>query len=513
MTTEHGSGEPPTARRLGDSRILAFLPLFVILGWWTGETAVLFVVSFLFPLLLAMQELMRKDRAAPPAPAVAVAAGEGLAGRARMLAHLGHLLAREPETGGLTALLLLDIDGFARVNHRHGIATGDAVLGEAAARLTAAVRGSDLVACLGGDRFAVVLVPPADTRPDALPAVAERLRAALAAPMEIGGEKIALSVSAGLCLSGRTADPGPAAMLEAGEAALAAARAAGPGGLRSFTPRMRRDLRQLRERATALPAALRNGQIRPWFQPQVCSDTGAVTGFEALARWQHPDHGLLSPADFLPAADHAGLDGRLEEAILDHALSALRAWDAAGLKVPRVALNFPVSALRDPGLADRLKWAMDRFDLAPGRLAIEVTPPPDTPDDGPLAETLRALAAAGFDLVLDDFGSGPANLAALCRYGATRLKLGPALVDGIESNAARQRLIGALLRLAENLGLDVVAVGAATAEAQSLLAQMGCPAIQGYGLAAPMPFDDTIAWMNGHAARIAGSAPPFRDSA
>lgn len=489
---------------LAETRLLAFLPLCIVIAWWSGQAAVLFVVSFMFPMLLALQELMRPRGAAA---GMQSRTGNAAGGRAAVLGNLAMQLECTRLSGDVTALLLIDIDDFRLINLRHGMAAGDAVLAEAGARLRAACRPGDLAQALVGDRFAVILAPSPRARFETLSAIAERLQAALARSMTVEGATLQLSASVGICHSGRAPEDTAEAMFGAAEAALAEARRIGPGAVRSFTPRMRQQGRLARALATEAEAALSNGQIRPWFQPQACTDDGMVTGFEALARWEHPEHGVLEPGAFLPGLIAAGQATRLGETVLHHALSALRGWDGAGHSVPTVSVNFSTEELRDAGLCERLKWQMDRFDLAPGRLVIELTETAiGAPQQGPVADNIRGLAGFGFGIDLDDFGTGAASILNLQRYPVQRVKIDRALLAGIEESPEQQRLVAGVLRLAESLGIDVLAEGVETQAMHTLLAQLGCRYIQGFGLARPMPYDATLSWLHEHATAITATA-------
>jgi len=499
-------------------QLLSFLPLFILIAWWSGHAAVLFVVSFMFPLLLALQELLRPVRAAratPPATTEAPqGAGRGLPGRQAALAHLDALLAGARNSGQVTALLLIDIDGFRHVGLCHGAGTADAALAALAARLGETLRRDDMLASLGGDRFAVIMGPVRRADFASALALAQRVCAAAGRPIAIGGASLRLSASTGICLMGRAPEEGAAAMLAAAEAALAEAKAAGAGSIRSFSPRMRRAALRLRSLTPEVDAAVAGGQIRPWFQPQVCTDTGEVTGFEALARWDHPERGVLAPAEFLPAAAAAGATLRIGETILAQALAGLRAWERAGHAIPAVGVNFATAELRDPGLCERLKWETDRFDLTPDRLRIEVTETVLGRNADPrVMENLRGLAGHGFGLDLDDFGTGHASVANLGRYGVRRIKLDRSLVAGVEERPAQQRLVTAVLRMAESLDLETVAEGVETMAEQAILAQLGCRHIQGFGAAPPLPLDETLAWLARHEAAIGDGHAPGRDMA
>ena len=198
----------------------------------------------------------------------------------------------------------------------------------------------------------------------------------------------------------------------------------GPGAIRAYSP----EISQRRANRSALrdelETALDEGQIRPYFQPQISTDTGAITGFEALARWHHPTRGLISPGEFLPLIEDAGLGERLGEVILYGALAALTRWDKGGLGVPNVSVNFSAGELRDPRLADRLKWELDRFDLEPARLTVEVleTVVAETAHDV-IVSNIAALARLGCGIDLDDFGTGHASITSIRRFAIRRLKI------------------------------------------------------------------------------------------
>jgi diguanylate cyclase len=234
----------------------------------------------------------------------------------------------------------------------------------------------------------------------------------------------------------------------------------------------------------------------------VSTDTGAITGFEALARWHHPERGLIPPAEFLPAVMDAGLSSRLCDTILTGSLAAMRKWDQIGLNVPKVGVNFSCAELRDPRLVDRIKWELDRFDLKPQRLAVEIleTVVADTSNDI-IVRNLSALSRLGCALDLDDFGTGQAAIANIRRFSVNRIKIDRSFVTRVHDDREQQRTVAAILSLAEQLGLDTLAEGVETPEEHAMLAQLGCRHIQGYVIARPMPFEETADWVGRHRAQ------------
>jgi diguanylate cyclase len=297
-------------------------------------------------------------------------------------------------------------------------------------------------------------------------------------------------------------------MLTAAGLAADEAAAHGPGAIRAFTPdvaRRQADRSLLRDE---LERALDEGAIRPHFQPQISTDTGEVTGFEALARWHHADRGVIGPCEFLPGIEAAGLAERLGEVMLFHALNALVKWDRAGLRVPAVGVNFSGMELRNPRLAEKLQWELDRFDLTPDRISVEIleTVVAET-DNDIIVRNIAGLAAMGCGIDLDDFGTGNASIGSIRRFTVRRIKIDRSFVTRVDEDREQQKMIAALVSLADRLGLETVAEGVESGAEHAMLAQLGCAHVQGFGIARPMPFEETEAWMR---ARLAGVTPAPR---
>lgn len=483
---------------------LTLVPAFWLAWLWFGPKGAVVLVLAGLPLAWTLAA-RRADRA----PA---AAGDwhdevtGLPGRGAAILALDQALETGRVTGKSTAGLVLCLDDAQRVLSEFGQAAHDLVLRKAGERLAGVLRDQDLVARLEGARFAVALAPARRTDLETLIQIAARLQAALHEPFSIDAMTTYVSASVGFCLASRAPDRSGAAILAAAELAMDDAWRNGPGAIRAYSVEVARaaaDRDSLREE---VEAALDGGEIVAHFQPQISTDTGAVTGFEALARWQHPGRGLLTPAEFLPAIMAAGLSGRLGEVMLGQSLGALRGWDRAGLAVPGIGVNFSRDELRNPGLEARLKWELDRFELAPGRLTVEILETVIAEaDNDMIVHNIATLARLGCGIDLDDFGTGHASIAAIRRFAVKRIKIDRSFVSRIDTDPAQQKMLAAILSLAERLDLATLAEGVETIGEHAMLAQLGCTHVQGFVIARPMPADAVAGWLEQHRAKLAAT--------
>ncbi|MGC9369550.1 MAG: EAL domain-containing protein [Paracoccaceae bacterium] len=482
---------------------LALVPGLTLGAFWLGGEPALLATAVLLPSLAALAV------AAGPQAAPARDRVTGLPSRRAIVDALDRALAHGGERHMLPACLVLELEGLHEIERRHGHAASDGALALVAGRLSDELRGSDVLARLGATRLGLALGPGRRADLAALLQIAGRLQDAVAEPVGKVGAAAVLSCSVGVCLPARSPAPGGAAMLEAAEAALCEAIQHGPGALRAFSRDMQVAARLRRALADEAAEALESGQIRPWFQPQTSTDTGAVSGFEALARWSHPEHGLIPPAEFVPRIAQAGLSQKLSDVMLVHALAALRSWDRDGLRIPAVGLNFSPAELRAPGLADRVARALDRFALGPERLTIEVLESTlSGTGDEMAARNITALAELGCGIDLDHFGTGRASLAAIRRFAVRRLKIDRAYVACVDRDREQQDMVAAILMMCDRLGLGTLATGVERSGEHSILAQLGCGHVQGHGIGRPIPFEDTPAWIRRHNAKLGGAPLP-----
>jgi EAL domain-containing protein (putative c-di-GMP-specific phosphodiesterase class I) len=330
-----------------------------------------------------------------------------------------------------------------------------------------------------------------------------RMQASVEEPISLDGTSVYISCSIGFCLRSRAPGTKPSDWVAAAATALAEAQQNGPSGIRVYSADIYHRTKARCNLRDEVAEALETGQIMPWFQPQISTDTGRVSGFEALARWMHPVRGLIPPHTFLPALEEAGLMERLSQVMLFHSLTAIKAWDAAGVEVPSVGVNFATQELRNPGLADNIRWELERFGLSSDRLSVEIleTVMTDQPDDV-VTRNIAALSAMGCRIELDDFGTGHASISAVRRFNISRIKIDRSFVMKSDRDPEQQKLIAAILTMAERLDLETLAEGVETVGEHALLSQLGCDHVQGFGIGRPMPFDQTLDWITAHQSKL-----------
>lgn len=480
---------------------IVFVPALTLAAFWLGGEKVLILTALGAPLIFAIAGAFRLQDDAPVGMPDALS---GLSLRNQIVGTLDAVLRDGPVSGRTTACLVIQFDGADQLVDRHGRAAQTEVLARAAERIAAALREGDVVARLEGGGFAVALSPVRRLDLETVVQLAARLQSAIAVPISVNAIRVYVSCSIGFCLGARAPLPTGKSLLDAAQVAADEAGRNGPGAIRAYAPEMSRhraDREALREE---LEQALDEGHIRAHFQPQISTDTGAITGFEALARWYHPEKGLISPAEFLPLLDGAGLSERLGEVMLYNALSALNRWDKLGLSVPMIAVNFSSSELRNPKLADKVKWELDRFDLKPARLNIEILENvvAETENDV-IVSNIAALAQLGCGIDLDDFGTGHASITSIRRFAVRRIKIDRSFVTRVDADQDQRKMVAAILSMAEQLGLSTLAEGVETPAEHAMLAQLGCGDVQGFGIARPMPVDETMEWIARHRARLA----------
>jgi EAL domain-containing protein (putative c-di-GMP-specific phosphodiesterase class I)/GGDEF domain-containing protein len=477
------------------TEFLVFLPAITLAGFWIGGEKVLLVLALGLPLLFA------------------VTGPSGLPGKrsddvteesliARVIANMDAMLPGLADSGRSTACLVLQFDALDEVLDRHGRTALTKVLVRCEDRLRGALRMGDLVAPIQGGGFMVVLAPERRLDLETLVQMAGRLQQAITTPISLGAAQIYVTVSVGLCVAGRAPELTGRSLLDAAQIAAVEAGRHGPGAIRVFSPEMSRKQAARDAMRDRIESALENGQIRPHFQPQISADTGEISGMEALARWHHPDHGCLAPAEFLHAVEGNDLTERLGEVMLLHALTALADWDKKGFRVPTISVNFAASELRNPRLPERLKCELDRFDLTPDRLTVEILETViSSSENDMVVSNISALAALGCGIDLDDFGTGHASITTIRRFAVRRLKIDRSFVTRVDQDREQQKMVSAIVSLAEQLGLQTLAEGVETATEHAMLSQLGCGHVQGFGLARPMSLDVATDWISRHAQR------------
>ncbi|WP_176695471.1 bifunctional diguanylate cyclase/phosphodiesterase [Phaeobacter sp. B1627] len=479
--------------------ILAFLPAATLGAFWFGGEMALLAAALGLPLLFAIlggfsqTDITKPDR-------------DGLTGL--MLAadfdtHVKDVYLRTEDSGLKSALVIIEIDDFDDLVSAHGHDAGDIAMQRCGERIGSALRHRDTVARIGRNRFAICLTPIMQLDLELCIQMAGRLQAAVEEPIVVDGASLFVSCSIGMCMRHRAPKDAPGSWLECAVAALDEALSVGPASMRAYSSGTHVHLKRGDDLVEDAAEALENGMIQAWFQPQISTDTGRVSGFEALARWCHPVKGMIPPSAFLPALEEAGLLQKLSQQMVQQALTAIKSWDAAGLSVPSVGVNFATDELRDPALVNRIRWELDRFGLSPDRLTIEVleTVMTDQPDEV-VARNITTLGEMGCHIDLDDFGTGHASIASVRRFRVSRIKIDRSFVTKSDHDPEQQKLIAAILTMAERLELKTLAEGVETVGEHALLAQLGCDHVQGFGIGRPMPFDQTLDWVVSHEAKL-----------
>lgn len=484
--------------------MLAFLPAATLAAYWTGGETALVGLALGLPLVFALAGIYGRW------PTAAGTVRDGVTGlmlREEFEDRLTRIYTETGLAGTRSACFIADIGGFAQISERNGQATADATIRQVAERIEAVLHDRGQVARLGDARLAVYLTPVRHFDLELATQLAGALHTAAETPVTVGGATLYPACTLGLCLRHQVTGEQAGDWLTAAVDALSEARQAGPSGIRAYSVELQKKTRTRADLRCEAASALENGQIRPWFQPQISTETGKVTGFEALARWVHPVHGMVAPDMFLPVMEEAGLLERLGEVILRLSLEAVQDWDRAGVSVPRVGVNFAGDELRNPRLVDKVRWDLDRFDLTPDRLTVEILESvvSDAPSDR-ITRNIAGLAALGCRIDLDDFGTGHASIASVKRFAVSRLKIDRGFVAKADRDRQQQKMIAAILTMAEQLGLETLAEGVETAGEHTFLAQLGCDHVQGFGIGRPMPFDQTLDWIAQHEAGL--QAPP-----
>ncbi|MDP2517182.1 putative bifunctional diguanylate cyclase/phosphodiesterase [Shimia thalassica] len=476
---------------------LSLAPLVVVIltltAWLLGGEDWLLVAAVVLPLSL----IFGYKTSQPPA---FQSSGEdaltGLLTKNGLMEGISRNLVSLRATGSTTAVVAIEINNLSRMRSKFGDAAAEQALRVTSDRIGAALRQSDLIARVGDARFVVCLDPIRKLDLEDCLQLANRLQMAVEEPITLKAASLHLCSSVGFCQETRAPGPEAKPLFDAAILALEEALRNEASAIRTYSGDMRqRAARRDRTEAEAL-SALDQEQIIAWFQPQVSTDTGKITGFEALARWQHPTRGKLAPRDFLPAMERAGQLGRLSERMLELSLEALVNWQKSGIRVETVGVNFSKEDFSDPTLINRIKGALDRHDVKPERLSIEVLENvvAGAPNDI-VVRNINGLAKLGCNIDLDDFGTGHASISSIRRLSVHRLKIDRSFVIRADRDPQQRRLVAAIVTMAEQLGLEVLAEGVETAGEHTILSQLGCTHVQGFGVAQPMSFEETIQWM------------------
>jgi diguanylate cyclase (GGDEF)-like protein/PAS domain S-box-containing protein len=384
------------------------------------------------------------------------------------------------------AVLFLDLDHFKNVNDSLGHRVGDTLLVQLAARLRGAVREQDTVARTGGDEFVLVL-PLTDIAGAAH--LATKLMALASAPFQVDQQELTVTPSMGIAMFPTDGDDFDT-LFKCADAAMYRAKRDGRNAYRFFTSEMQAQSARALQLENALRRALERHQLSLHYQPQLALEADGearIVGAEALLRWQHPELGWVSPAEFIPIAEATGLILPIGEWVLREALSQLSRWDDAGLPELTMAVNLSAVQFRHDGLPELVGRLLAELGMAPGRLELELTEGAAMDNPAVAITVMNELHARGVRLSIDDFGTGYSSLSYLKKFRVSKLKIDQSFVRDLTEDAEDRAIVDAVIRMAGALGLETLAEGVETEGQLAFLRRQGCQAVQGYLFSRPLP--------------------------
>jgi diguanylate cyclase (GGDEF)-like protein len=425
----------------------------------------------------------------------------GLPNRLLFKDRLGQEIARSQREGLRFGLLFIDLDHFKTVNDSFGHTTGDAVLREAARRISRCVRTTDTVSRLGGDEFTVMLTNLHHAQEASL--IAESVVEALSREFQVNGEQCFLSASVGIASfpeDGACAEE----LLKSADTAMYRAKAGGRSQAVYFEERMNAEAVARLTLDRDLRNAIEQGQLELHYQPKLELASGRILGAEALARWRHPVHGLIAPDRFIPLAEESGFIEQIGHWTLAEACRQMRRWRDAGLALDDISVNVSPRQFRRRGLLEFIRDRVEQHGLAPASIGIEITEGLLMERSHSTEELLRRLSAMGHRIALDDFGTGFSSMAYLKRFPVVEIKVDRVFIEGLAPGADSEAIVAAIIAMSHALGKTVVAEGVERPEQLALLARMGCDHVQGFLISAALPAADFEAFAR---ARMAASTP------
>jgi diguanylate cyclase (GGDEF)-like protein/PAS domain S-box-containing protein len=414
----------------------------------------------------------------------------GLANRSAFMERLQLAFAETQRSGNPFAVLYLDIDHFKDINDAFGHEKGDLFLQMVAERLGAALRETDAlgrfsVARFGGDEFAVLETDVAD--PSDAAALAQRLIKTLALPFSIGEKNIHATASIGISLFDKSiTDPND--LLVQADLALYRAKEAGRAQFHFHSCDLDIKVRERVAVAEELHAALKNGELELYYQPQVEIPSGRIIGLEALIRWNHPTRGLVPPSQFIPIAEKSGLIVALGSWVIEEGCRQLEKWQAQELAVPILGINLSAAQFRNPpNLMREVESALSRLKLGRNVLEFELTESVLIETTEAHSDILKRLRKLGVRIAIDDFGTGYSSLEYLHAYPVDRIKIAQQFMSRVITDPGDAAIVKATIGLADALKLEIIAEGVETVEQLTFLSKAGCQNIQGYYFSRPVP--------------------------
>ncbi|WP_431682321.1 putative bifunctional diguanylate cyclase/phosphodiesterase [Kitasatospora sp. KL5] len=417
----------------------------------------------------------------------------GLANRVLFQDRVGHALSRSGRRGTVTGVLFIDLDDFKVVNDTQGHAVGDELLVAVSLRISTALRTSDTAARLGGDEFAVLVedaMSPADVG-----ATAAAVLAVFEEPFRLSSGAVRVAASVGVATTEDSEDG--AELLTHADLALYSAKAAGKRQWCHYRPALQAGLVERHELNESLDEAIAESAFALYYQPIVDLGDGSLVGFEALVRWPHARRGMVLPEEFISLAEESGQIVPLGAWVLERAVAEAARWQrltraeraADGRGPLRVSVNVSGRQFRDAGFVDTVRRALDQSGIDPSTLVLELTETVLMRRDERVRTDMQMLGDLGVQIAIDDFGTGYSSLSYLREFPISILKIDKSFIDGLGHSQQQYALVEGIARIADTLGVQVIAEGIENTVQRELLAAMGCPLGQGYLFARPLTSD------------------------
>jgi diguanylate cyclase (GGDEF)-like protein len=398
--------------------------------------------------------------------------------------HLKQAIAQAKRHSRIMGILFLDLDGFKRINDTLGHSTGDVLLQNIANRLCACVRESDIVARLGGDEFTVILSETRNIQD--IVKVTQKILASFSSAILSDGHELFITASVGISLF-PTDGNDIETLVKHAEVAMYRAKTQGKNNYQLYNLNMNAtDMNRLKLE-TNLRKALERDELVVHYQPQADLATGYITGVEALIRWEHPEYGLVPPSKFIPLAEETGLIEPIGEWVLYQACQQNKQWQNEGFPPIRVSVNISARQFRTKNLTKMVSKALDKFNLAPEHLGLEITESNAMHDVEHTIRMLNLFKEMGIQISVDDFGTGYSSLSYLKRFPIDMLKIDQSFMNNICTDNDAAAIASAIVALGHSLKLQVLAEGVESKEQLLFLKSIGCDEIQGYHFSKPLP--------------------------
>jgi diguanylate cyclase (GGDEF)-like protein/PAS domain S-box-containing protein len=419
----------------------------------------------------------------------------GLPNRTLLQDHFRYALSLAQHSSNNLAIMLVDLDHFKYINDTLGHSIGDQMLIELAKRIKSVLRDEDTVSRSGGDEFVIVL-PTASANNAAN--LADRLLEIISVPFVVDQHELITTASIGIAIYPNDGDD-IEMLYKNADNAMYKAKQAGRNGFRFFTQEMQTNTERNLQLANALRFAIERDQMYLLYQPQVSVDDGRIIGAETLIRWQHPELGMLPPAEFIAVAENTGQIAKIGEWVLRSAARQMKAWLDAELPIPVLAVNISAIQFRDSNFPELVTSILDEENLPHHYLELELTEAAAMDNPEAAVKMMDKLDSLGIRMSIDDFGTGYSSLSYLKRFKVYKLKIDRSFVHDITEDAEDKAIVAAIINMATSLGVRTIAEGVETAGQLAFLRLQGCNEVQGYYFSKPIPADKFEAYVRGTA--------------